>query len=131
MLTSVEPVYLEFGRRLRAARLKARLTQEALGKRVGLSRTSITNIEQGNQHVGLHMLYALASAVGVRPLELLPEEAPAASATPSLDQVLAGIRRTDRAKVDREIRRLSDEDQTRVLRLVARKADMEPAHDPG
>src|SRR5712692_11882348 len=114
MLAPVEPIYLDFGLRLRAARRKAQLTQEALGKRVDLSRTSITNIEQGNQHVGLHLLYDLAKAVGVRPVELLPDERPASSTAPSLDQVLGGMRRTDRAKVVREIERLSAEDKEHV-----------------
>ena len=118
----MEPVYLDFGRRLRVARRKAQLTQEALGKRVGLSRTSIINIEQGNQHVGLHLLYDLAKAVGVRPVELLPDERPTGVTAPSLDELLGRMRRTDRAKVDREIGRLSVEDKEHVPRLVAQQA---------
>jgi len=114
----LEPIYLDFGQRLRKARRRAKLTQEALGKRVGLSRTSITNIEQGNQHVGLHLLYELARAVGVRPVDLLPDEQAAGSAGPSLDDVLAGMRRSDRAKLKRDMQRLSEEDRERVLRLV-------------
>jgi len=42
--------------------------------RVRLSRTSITNIERGQQHVALHQLFLLASAVGCTPEELLPAE---------------------------------------------------------
>lgn len=115
----MEPIYLVFGQRLRKARRQAKLTQEALGKRVGLSRTSITNIEQGNQHVGLHLLYELAKALGVRPVELLPDEHAVASVSPSLDDVLVGMRRPDRAKLERDMQRLSEEDRERVLRLVA------------
>jgi len=48
------------------------LTQEALGKLVGLSRTSITNIEKGRQPVALHQLFALAEALRVQPAALLP-----------------------------------------------------------
>lgn len=50
----------------------ARLTQQDVAQRVGLSRTSITNIERGRQHIPLHFLYLLASAVGVPPEQLLP-----------------------------------------------------------
>jgi transcriptional regulator with XRE-family HTH domain len=115
----MESIYLDFGRRLRKARRQAKLTQEALGKRVGLSRTSITNIEQGNQHVGLHLFYELAKAVGVRPVDLLPDEHVTAAVGPSLDDVLVGMRRSQRAKLERDIQRLSEEDRERVLHLIA------------
>jgi transcriptional regulator with XRE-family HTH domain len=121
----MDPIYLDFGRRLRMARREAQLTQEALAKRVGLSRTSITNIEQGNQHVGLHLLYELAKAVGVRPVELLPDERTARGSGPSLDDVLVRMRRSDRAKVERDMQRLTEEDRERVLRLVREEADRE------
>lgn len=50
------------------------MTQEKLGKIVGLSRTSITNIEQGRQHVPLHHLFSIANALKVPPAALLPLE---------------------------------------------------------
>jgi transcriptional regulator with XRE-family HTH domain len=127
----MEPIYLDFGQRLRKARRQAKLTQEALGKRVGLSRTSITNIEQGNQHVGLHLLYELAKAVGLRPVELLPDEQAATSVNPSLDDVLVGMRRPDRVKLRRDMQRLSEEDRERVLRLVAEEVVRDANHDQG
>lgn len=68
--------YIEFGRRLRKARTDAGLSQDLVAKRVGLSRTSITNIELGRQHVALHMLYQFASTLGVQPMTLLPTEFP-------------------------------------------------------
>jgi transcriptional regulator with XRE-family HTH domain len=66
-------IYKEFGRRLRDVRKKAELTQATLADRVGLSRTSITNIEKGRQRIPFHLLFPLASAVGVDPGTLLPE----------------------------------------------------------
>lgn len=66
-------IYKEFGRRLRQSRKAAELTQETLGEQIGLSRTSITNIEKGRQRIPLHVLFLLASAVGVDPGTLLPE----------------------------------------------------------
>lgn len=50
------------------------MTQATLGKRVGLSRTSITNIEKGRQHVALHVLYDLATELEVQPEVLMPKE---------------------------------------------------------
>jgi transcriptional regulator with XRE-family HTH domain len=69
----VDRLYTDFGRRLRNARLEAQLTQKDVAERVGLSRTSITNIERGSQHIALHQLFLLAVAVGCRPEALLPE----------------------------------------------------------
>jgi transcriptional regulator with XRE-family HTH domain len=76
-LRRVERFYREFGRLLRQARERAepKITQKQLADRVGLTRTSITNIELGKQHVSLHALFTLASAVGLKPSELLPDAA--------------------------------------------------------
>ena len=57
-----------------ASKINAKLTQEIVAGRVGLSRTSITNIEKGRQHVSLHLFLYLASAVGAHPTELLPDK---------------------------------------------------------
>lgn len=69
----MEALYRAFGRALRKSREEADLTQREVAQRVGLSRTSITNIERGNQHIALHQLFLLASAVGVEPASLLPD----------------------------------------------------------
>jgi transcriptional regulator with XRE-family HTH domain len=69
----VQRLYREFGQRLRKARDDADLTQQDVADRVGLKRTSITNIEAGRQHISLHQLFLLADAVGSNPLELLPK----------------------------------------------------------
>jgi transcriptional regulator with XRE-family HTH domain len=39
---------------------------------LGLSRTSITNIERGRQPIQLHTLYKIAEVLGVEPTALLP-----------------------------------------------------------
>lgn len=39
---------------------------------LGLSRTSITNIERGRQPIQLHTLYKIADVLGVEPTALLP-----------------------------------------------------------
>ena len=67
------PLYSEFGERVRKHRQRLGLSQEGLGKRVRLSRTSITNIEGGRQKILLHQLFALADALEVTPQALLPE----------------------------------------------------------
>ncbi|MGN6820458.1 MAG: helix-turn-helix domain-containing protein [Sphingomonas sp.] len=71
-----DPLYTFFGSRVRALRERRQVTQEELGRRVDLSRTSITNIEKGRQRVLLHQILDLANALEAKPSELFP---PAAS----------------------------------------------------
>jgi transcriptional regulator with XRE-family HTH domain len=61
----------ELGRRIRTAR-EGKLTQEALGSRIGLSRTAVTNIECGRQRLLVDQLVDIAAAIGVPPSDLLP-----------------------------------------------------------
>jgi len=62
----------EIGRRVRVARVQAKLTQELLARKAGLTRGSITNIESGAQAPPPYRLVRLASALGVKPADLLP-----------------------------------------------------------
>lgn len=48
------------------------MTQEHLAEMTSLSRTSITNIERGNQLVSVTSLYELAEALDIEISELLP-----------------------------------------------------------
>jgi transcriptional regulator with XRE-family HTH domain len=61
-----------FGHLLARRRTEARMSQEAFAKAVGLSRTSITNIERGRQPISLHTLYTMADILGVDAGDLLP-----------------------------------------------------------
>jgi transcriptional regulator with XRE-family HTH domain len=70
---AVERFYEHFGQRVRAARIQHGMNQQALGHRVGLNRSSISNVEKGRQRVQLHMLLEFAAALGVKPDELLPD----------------------------------------------------------
>lgn len=69
----MKALYEEFGRDLRKARRKRGLTQQQLGDRIGLSRTSITNMEKGRQQITLHQLYFISSALGCKLDDLLPD----------------------------------------------------------
>lgn len=64
--------YVEVGKRVRAARKARCLTQEVLASLVAVTRTSITNIEQGRQKFPMHMLAELAAALHVPAAALLP-----------------------------------------------------------
>lgn len=66
-------LYFELGKKIRSAR-GTRLSQADLAKASSLSRTSITNIEKGRQHLPLHTLYAIANALEIPVGELLPDQ---------------------------------------------------------
>lgn len=62
-----EPVYVSFGEIIKAHRVKRGWTQTDLAEKVGLSRTSVTNIEIGRQRVLLSDLFDFARALDVTP----------------------------------------------------------------
>jgi len=75
-IQNVEQIYREFGRILRQRRSDASLTQDELANKIGLVRTSITNMELGKQNVSLHLLFQLADALGIQARDLLPVRTP-------------------------------------------------------
>ncbi len=68
------PFYRALGQRLRDARREARLSQIKLANTVGLSRSSIANIESGRQPIYIHALVSIAGQLGVSLKELIPPE---------------------------------------------------------
>jgi transcriptional regulator with XRE-family HTH domain len=72
---SEKAFYGAFGRMLSEMRRKKRISQEMLADELGLSRTSITNIEKGRQPVQLYSLYVIARLLGTDVKELLPSAA--------------------------------------------------------
>jgi transcriptional regulator with XRE-family HTH domain len=61
----------DFGRAVRRLRQERGMTQAELAARLSLGRTSITNLEKGQQSPPLSMLPEIASALGVDPLCLI------------------------------------------------------------
>ena len=73
MQRSGERLYSAFGELVLAHRRRLDgVTQAELGRRIGLSRTSVTNIEQGRHHVSLAQFVRIAMALEVSPEALLP-----------------------------------------------------------
>lgn len=65
-----EKLYADIGRRIKHARRP--LTQGELAQRLGIKRTSITNIEKGSQRATLFFLYSVAQELGIPLQRLLP-----------------------------------------------------------
>lgn len=62
-----------FGVKLRTLRDRARLSQIQLAERSKVGRTTIANMEAGAQAASIFQIFALATAMGVSPHELLPD----------------------------------------------------------
>lgn len=62
--------YELLGENVRTVRNERQYTQEELAARVDISRTSITNLENGDQRLPVHNIVRLAGVLGV-PLERL------------------------------------------------------------
>ena len=86
--TQQSEFYRQLGESIRKLRKKRKLSQETLAKMVGLTRTSLTNIENGRQHPPLHTFCEIVDQLQVEFSELLPRVLPS---TGSIDiEALAG-----------------------------------------
>lgn len=71
-------VLRDFGERVRSLREQRGLTQMALAHSAGIHPTYLGSIENGQRNVALLNLYALAGALDVELVELLPPKPPRA-----------------------------------------------------
>jgi transcriptional regulator with XRE-family HTH domain len=74
-MADFDELYRELGRRIRQARERngERLSQDALAKRLGISRASVVNIEAGRQRAPLHLLWQIAELFGTDLTQLIPK----------------------------------------------------------
>lgn len=68
-------IYERIGQSVRRARLARGLKQSELAELVGMSRTTITNVELGRQSLLVDQLLRLADVLVVEPATLLPQKA--------------------------------------------------------
>ncbi len=71
-LHEITDLYLYVGSAIRQARRTKKLTQAGLASAVGLTRTSISNIEKGRQKLLLHTFYEISEVLNADPIQLLP-----------------------------------------------------------
>lgn len=83
--------YEDLGRAIRARREALEITQAELGARIGLSRTSVTNIECGRQRLLIDQFCRLAQVLRCERDELLPAVMPDAGARTSSKDSLASL----------------------------------------
>lgn len=67
-----ERLYVWLGQKIQSIRTSQKLSQTELGMDVGLSRSSIVNIERGYQHAPLHIYFHIAEVLKIPYTDLLP-----------------------------------------------------------
>jgi transcriptional regulator with XRE-family HTH domain len=67
--------YKQLGANIRKNRLALGRSQDELARGIGLTRTSLTNIENGRQHPPLHTFCDIAEQLKIDPSALLPVRA--------------------------------------------------------
>ncbi|MEO0395711.1 MAG: helix-turn-helix transcriptional regulator [Cyanobacteria bacterium P01_A01_bin.137] len=72
MALDKDAFYVDLGQKVRAVREERKLTQEALASLLGITRTSVTNIEKGRQKMFLHTFLEIAQGLSVSPDALMP-----------------------------------------------------------
>ncbi len=99
MVSAADNLYTYVGKAIREARRGRGLAQTNLASVVGLTRTSISNIENGRQKILLHTFFEIARALDVDPLHLLPPHEPVTRevSTPKLPSDLPA---SDRAFIE-------------------------------
>lgn len=75
---TLEFPYPKIGSLIRSRRKQLDKTQQEIAAKLGISRASLANIENGRQRLLVHQLYGLASALELEILKLLPQQDKAA-----------------------------------------------------
>ncbi len=71
-MTDFDEIYREVGRKIRQTRENQHLSQDSLAQRLGISRTSMVNIEAGRQRTPLHVLWQIAELLETKLTLLIP-----------------------------------------------------------
>jgi transcriptional regulator with XRE-family HTH domain len=65
--------HVKFGKRIKELRGELGMTQEMLAAKIGLDRSYVGFIERGERNPSLEVIFDIASALKVKPDELLKE----------------------------------------------------------
>lgn len=91
IMIDADRFYQDLGRAIRARREALEITQAELGARIGLSRTSVTNIECGRQRLLIDQFCLLADVLRCERDDLLPTERVETAAKTKSSEALASM----------------------------------------
>ena len=108
----VDAFYVALGRRVQTERAGRSMTQEALARRIGLTRSSVANLEAGRQKIQVHILVSIASALRVDLDRLIPEsERGSEELITEVNKQLEGQPESTRRFVLNSLRMIPEEEQ--------------------
>ena len=91
-LNGPDPIDIAVGLRLRTLRKSKGMSQEQLGKALGITFQQIQKYERGTNRISASMLVKSARALAVAPTSLLPEEGEPAPKSPAIMALIAQLR---------------------------------------
>lgn len=112
-----EQIYLIIGGKIKEARDNLKVSQTELAKRISIARTSLSNIESGKQKLPIHLLYKIASALGIPVTALLPGIGEQETDIKSLLNQKIVINEQGTGEI------LKDQEKERILDLISSQGD--------
>ncbi len=94
-LTGPDPIDIAVGLRLRTLRKSKGMSQEQLGRALGITFQQIQKYERGTNRISASMLVKSARALSVSPNSILPDENDPAPKSPAILSLLAQMRGVD------------------------------------
>ncbi|MBX9685878.1 MAG: helix-turn-helix domain-containing protein, partial [Candidatus Obscuribacterales bacterium] len=99
-------LYSRIGKRLQKRRAQLGITQVELSQRIKMSRTSIANIEAGNQNAPIHIIYDLCIALDISPIDIFPTIEDVTSSIEVGEQIAAEMTQEKQSKAAMIVRNL-------------------------
>ena len=93
--TGPDPIDIAVGLRLRTLRKSKGMSQEQLGRALGITFQQIQKYERGTNRISASMLVKSARALAVSPNSILPDENDPAPKSPAILSLLAQMRGVD------------------------------------
>ena len=116
--TGPDPIDVAVGLRLRTLRKSRGMSQEQLGRALGITFQQIQKYERGANRISASMLVKAARHLGVSPNSLLPDERDPAPASPNILAMIASLRGVE--ELVQAYTRISSPRLRRAVLLLAR-----------
>ncbi len=94
-LNGPDPIDIGVGFRLRTLRKSKGMSQDQLGRTLGITFQQIQKYERGTNRISASMLVKSARALGVSPTALLPDENEPAPRSPAILSLMSQLRGVD------------------------------------
>jgi len=102
----MKSLYEHIGNKIKILRTDKSISAKAFGKHIGMSRSSIINLEAGRHRVSLKNLYMISSALDVKVHNLLPDKWKSFNVAPMLNVKKIVKLKAEIARLNKTLQRL-------------------------